>query len=146
MTVLVLDASVALKWVIPAANETLIAESVQLLKRYTDGEVDFIVPDIFWAEIANVLWKGARQHQWPQATAEAAASAIRDRALTTVSSRSLLADALKIAFAHDRSVYDCLYVALAIQSKTQMVTADERLANALAAHLPVKWLGAFSLE
>jgi predicted nucleic acid-binding protein len=31
---------------------------------------------------------------------------------------------------------------LAIQSKTELITADERLANALAAHLPVKWLGA----
>jgi predicted nucleic acid-binding protein len=34
------------------------------------------------------------------------------------------------------------YVALAIQSKAQLITADERLANSLAAHLPVKWLGA----
>jgi hypothetical protein len=25
--------------------------------------------------------------------------------------------------------------------KADLVTADERLANALAAHLPVKWLG-----
>jgi predicted nucleic acid-binding protein len=38
-------------------------------------------------------------------------------------------------------VYDCLYVALALRLKGQLVTADERLANALAAHLPVKWLG-----
>ena len=39
-------------------------------------------------------------------------------------------------------MYDCLYVALAVQSKTEWITADERLANALAARLPVKWLGA----
>jgi hypothetical protein len=32
---------------------------------------------------------------------------------------------------------------LAVQSKADLVTADERLANALAAHFPVKWLGAF---
>ena len=43
---------------------------------------------------------------------------------------------------HDRTVYDSLYVALAVQSKSVMITADERLANALAAKLPVKWLGA----
>lgn len=146
MTVLVLDASVALKWAIPSANETLTTESLQLLQRYVDGDVNFIVPDIFWAEIANVLWRGARQHQWPQTLAEAAASAMKDRAFTTVSSQTLLDDALTIAFAHDRSVYDCLYVALAIRAKAQMITADERLANALAARLPVKWLGAFSLE
>jgi predicted nucleic acid-binding protein len=51
--------------------------------------------------------------------------------------------ALKIALVYDHSVYDCLYVAMAIQFKIDMITADERLANALAASLPVKWLGAF---
>jgi predicted nucleic acid-binding protein len=56
----------------------------------------------------------------------------------------LLPEAIEIAFAHDRSVYDCLYVALAIRYKIEMITADERLANALAARLPVKWLGAFA--
>ena len=43
---------------------------------------------------------------------------------------------------YSRTVYDALYVALAMKSKSQLVTADEKLANALAAHLPVKWLGA----
>jgi predicted nucleic acid-binding protein len=143
LTALVLDASVAMKWAIPSAKETLTAESLQLLKRYTDGDINFIVPDVFWAEIGNVMWKGVRQRRWPQAIAERATSEIRGQDFFTVSSLELLADAMKIAFVHDRSVYDCLYVALAIQFKTEMITADERLANALAARLPVKWLGAF---
>ncbi len=150
MTGLVLDASVALKWAIPSTvssrDETLTAESLQLLQRYTAGEINFIVPDIFWAEIGNVLWKGVRRRRWPQAIAEAAAAALRERNFFTVSSLELLPEALKIAFVHQRSVYDCLYVALAIQFKIEMITADERLANALAARLPVKWLGAFSIE
>jgi predicted nucleic acid-binding protein len=29
-----------------------------------------------------------------------------------------------------------------VQSKCDLITADERLANALAARFPVKWLGA----
>jgi predicted nucleic acid-binding protein len=33
-------------------------------------------------------------------------------------------------------------VALARESSIELITADERLANALAAYLPVKWLGA----
>lgn len=41
----------------------------------------------------------------------------------------------------ERSVYDSLDVALAVRMKSQLITADEGLANALAAYLPVKWLG-----
>jgi predicted nucleic acid-binding protein len=143
LTALVLDASVAMKWALPSGKETLTAESLQLLKRYMDGDVNFIVPDIFWAEVGNVSWKGVRQRRWPQALAEHAIWDMRERNFFTVSSRELLPEAIKIAFANDRSVYDCLYVALAIQYKIEMITADERLANAVAARLPVKWLGAF---
>ncbi|HKO04728.1 MAG TPA: type II toxin-antitoxin system VapC family toxin, partial [Candidatus Acidoferrales bacterium] len=60
----------------------------------------------------------------------------------TVPSASLLEEAFHIAIAFDRSVYDSLYVALALAAKAQFLTADERLAHALAPHLPVKWLGA----
>jgi len=140
---LVLDASVAIKWAMPLAREPLTDESVRLLKRYIDAEIEFIVPDVFWAEIGNVLWKGTRQRRWPQNDAQSVADDMRARDFPTVPSRTLLPEALRIAFAYDRSTYDCLYIALAVESKTEFITADERLANAVAAHLPVKWLGAY---
>jgi predicted nucleic acid-binding protein len=140
---LVLDASVAIKWAMPLAREPLTDESLRLFKRYADGEVDFIVPDVFWAEVGNVLWKGTRQRRWRQDEAEAVAADMQARDFKTVSSLVLLPEALRIAFAHDRAVYDCLYVALAVQFKRDLITADERLANALAARFPVKWLGSF---
>ena len=143
MISLVLDASVAIKWAIPSAREPFTDASLRLLKRYVDGEVEFIVPDVFWAEVGNVLWRGTRQRRWRQDEAEAVAADMKARDFNTVSSVVLLDEALRIAFAHDRAVYDCLYLALAVQSQTDLITADERLANALAAHLPVKWLGAF---
>lgn len=143
MRTLVLDAGVAVKWAIPSAREPLTDESLRLLKRYVGGEVEFIVPDVFWAELGNVLWKGTRQRRWRQDEAEAVAADMKARDFATVSSLVLLPEALRIAFAHDRAVSDCLYVALAVQSKTDLITADERLANALAARFPVKWLGAF---
>ena len=141
MKTFVLDASVAVKWAVPSANEPLTGKAVQLLRRYVGGEVDFIVPDMFWAELGNVLWNGARRGRWNRSDAESGVADMAGRDFVTVSSLVLMPEALRIAFAYDRSVYDCLYVALAVQCKTEMITADERLANALAAHLPVKWLG-----
>jgi predicted nucleic acid-binding protein len=87
------------KWAIPPAQETLARESVQLLKRYRDGEISFIVPDVFWAEVGNAWWKGVRQQRWPKAVAEPAVSEMRSRSFFTVSSQDLLPEALKIAFA-----------------------------------------------
>jgi predicted nucleic acid-binding protein len=137
----VIDASVAAKWILPARGETLTREALELLKRYAAGDLRFVVPDLFWAELANILRKAVRQERLRVASAETAIHAIRDRSFPTVSSHTLLVEAFAIASAFDRSVYDALYVALAVTSKSQLVTADERLANALAAHLPVKWLG-----
>jgi predicted nucleic acid-binding protein len=141
VTTLVVDASVAAKWFLPAAGETLTQQALQLLKRYAAGELRFLVPDLFWVEFANIMWKAVRQRRWPQASAEVAVRAVRDRNFPSVSSLTLLEDAFAIASTFDRTVYDGIYVALALTSKTELITADERLANALAAHLPVKWLG-----
>jgi predicted nucleic acid-binding protein len=138
---LVLDASVAIKWAMPSAREPFTDQSLRLLKRYVDGDVAFLVPDVFWAEVGNVLWKGTRQRRWSQDEAESIAEDMQARDFTTVPSLILLSEALRIAFAHDLSVYDCLYVALAVQSKSDLITADARLADALAARFPVKWLG-----
>lgn len=143
MKACVLDASVAIKWSVPAAGENLVAEAFRALDRYTAQELDFIVPDIFWAEIGNILWKGVRQRRWSSDSAEIAAMEMRNRRFTAFPSEDLLVEALDIAFAYNRTVYDGLYVALAVRTSTDFITADERLANALAAYFPVKWLGVF---
>jgi predicted nucleic acid-binding protein len=53
-----------------------------------------------------------------------------------------LPETLHLALFYGRTLYDCLYASLAEHSSVELITADERLANALAADLPVKWLGA----
>lgn len=144
MKPVVIDASVAAKWFLPSANETLVEEAVALLKRYARGEVQFVVPDLFWAELGNVFWKAVRGRRWSQSDAETAVVSTLERKFPTVPATNLLRDAFDIAATFDRPVYDSLYVALAITSKTHFITADEKLANSLAAHLPVKWLGSLN--
>jgi len=141
----VVDASVAVKWCLSAQEELLVPAAEHLLSAFRRGEVQFLVPDLFWLELANALWKGVWRQKIDAAWADKAFNEIRDLGITTIDSYEFVPKAMQLAVRHHRTVYDCVYVALALQTKTDLITADEKLANALAARLPVKWLGAFSL-
>jgi len=141
VTPYVLDASVAAKWVLPAAGEPLAQEAKELLRRFVEGRISFIVPELFWAECANILWKAIRRGRVSTAAALLGAATLHEYDFPTASCRVLLGDALRLAAAFDRAAYDFFYVALALRMKSQLITADEKLAAALAARLPVKWLG-----
>lgn len=141
MSAYVLDASVAAKWFLPPSSEPLAEESLSILDGYSQGEVQLSVPDLFWPEFGNVLWKAVRLGRISIESAEEAIRALVDLGIPTSPSRPLLPEAFSIAVNFQRSVYDAVYVALAVTSNRLLVTADERLANALAAHFPVRWLG-----
>jgi predicted nucleic acid-binding protein len=140
--VFVLDASVAVKWFLSPNEESLSAEALALYEEYLERKINFIVPDIFWAEVGSAFWKAIRLGRFQKASGQDAITALVKCELPTFSIESLLERAFLIATTFDRSVYDALYVALAVQSGAELITADERLANALAAHFPVTWLGA----
>ena len=142
MSLVVVDASVAAKWFLPEDREALVSQALALLDEYDREEVQFVVPDLFYVETASAIWKAVRAGRVSRAFADQALVLLTQREFPTVPSLKLLDRAFQIAAAHERTVYDCLYVALAVQTNSQLITADERLANSLAAHFPVKWLGA----
>ena len=142
MSLFVLDVSVAAKWLLPAVQEPLVEQANRLLAEETEGSADFIVPDLFWPEIGNVLWKAARRERITPTQAEESLTTALSWAFDTIPSRQLLKRALEIGLKHQRSFYDSVYLALAISQQIEFITADDRLANAVAPHLPVKWLGA----
>jgi len=138
---LVPDVSVAAKWVLRGPEEHFVPEARELLRQLVKGEIQFVVPDLFWVEIGNVLWKAVRSGRCTRPTAESGLREIKEQGLITTPSYVLIEAALDIAIRFNRTVYDSIYVALASKHGAQLITADERLANALAAHFPVKWLG-----
>jgi predicted nucleic acid-binding protein len=142
VSLVVVDASVAAKWFLPERGEALVDQALMLLDKYDKKEVRFVVPDLFYVEIASAIWKAVRVGRLARAIGDQALVLLTQREFATVPSLKLLDKAFQIATAFERTVYDSLYVALAVQTDSQLVTADERLANSLAAHFPVKWLGA----
>lgn len=129
MSVFVVDASVVVKWFVPEIHS---AAARRLLVR----PHEYLAPDLLFAETANAIWKKIRRGEL---TAEKGQRLVEDMgriAVETVSCRVLAGDAHALAAATGRTVYDALYLALAIRLETRMLTADERLRTALAA-LPV---------
>jgi predicted nucleic acid-binding protein len=143
VTPTVVDASVAVKWCLPRDHEELVLQAEELLVSYRAGAEIFLVPDLFWLEVANALWKAVWKQKIDSEVAARSLQVVRDLNIPTISSVDLVPRALRLAVEHRRTVYDSIYVALALHAKANLITADERLANALAAHLPVRWLGAY---
>ena len=126
MRLLVIDASVVIKWFVsePDSDAAL---------RLLDVEKRFLAPDHVFAETVNVVWKHVRRRHFSTAFGYDVVAKIGRAAanVDVVSCHDLIADAYKIALHYDRSVYDAMYVALAMQRKTRLITADTRLYNAL---------------
>jgi predicted nucleic acid-binding protein len=139
---LVVDASVVVKWLPAFKQEVLVAEALDLLQRWRQGSVDLLAPDLLWAEAANVHWRAARQNRCLPSDAQASLASLHGHGVPTVPVEDLVDEALRIALLSGRTAYDSLYVALAARLSAQLITADEKLANAIAGSFPVKWLGA----
>ena len=144
MSLFVVDASVAAKWILPGEDEPYREEAIRLLERYVEGEVRFLVPDLFWPELANILWKCSRVGRIDANQATTGLKGLRDLSFPNLAANELIEDALEIALITGRTVYDSLYVAAAISRGAALITADERLVNGLGARFPVRWLGAIA--
>jgi predicted nucleic acid-binding protein len=138
----VVDANVAAKWCLPGKDEPLVSQARSLLEAYSRAEIALIVPDLFWPELGNVLWKAVRRGRLSNSDAYSGLEFLQGLNIPTYSCSDFLPETLPLALFYGRTFYDSLYATLAEHSSVELITADERLANALAAHLPVKWLGA----
>jgi len=135
---LVVDASVAAKWLLA---EALSPKALGLVQ----PEHELVVPELFWAEVGNILWKKARAGELEGAEAVRRLDELGSMGPRTVSNAALVRAALGVALATSRTVYDCLYLALAMHEGCPLVTADERFVNALTGtqySANALWLGA----
>jgi predicted nucleic acid-binding protein len=124
MKALVVDASVAVKWFVPEPDA---AAALGLL----DGRHPLAAPDLIRSEIGNIAWKLHNRGVIDAAEASDLIEHFLSMPLEIHDSTYLLAPALQIAIATNRTVYDSLYLALAVELGGTVVTGDERWFNAL---------------
>ena len=119
---LVVDASVAWKWYVRETDSDL-AEAL------VTGAEALVAPSIIVAEVCNAAWKLARRGELSAAQAESIAGDIARQFDALIAPETLARAATSAALALDHPVYDCLYLVLAVEQDSQLVTADSRLFN-----------------
>lgn len=125
MSSVVVDASVAAKWFFPE-------DGARAALRLLDGRRRLLAPDPIHAEIGNIVWKRQQRGLLDADEAAAIIEQFLVMPLEIHEGAPLLGAALDLAMSTQCTVYDCLYLALAINQNARFVTADERLVNALA--------------
>lgn len=123
MITLVIDASVAVKWVV---EEEGTREALELLRK-----AKLIAPDLLAAECANILWKKARRGELSTDEAVLAAKVLQRADLEFLPTRPLLEMATRLAIELDHPAYDCVYLAVALAKGCKLVTAGEHLLRKL---------------
>jgi len=119
---LVIDASVAVKWVVAEPD----SDRTELLLDHR-----LVAPDLLFAECANVLWKKVRRGELTQAEADIAAQTLEAADLAVVPTRGYVAIATSMAVELDHPAYDAVYLAVAEAANLRVVTADDRLVRKL---------------
>jgi predicted nucleic acid-binding protein len=138
----VVDASLALKWVIPESDSST---AITLLDKWTNEGIRVIAPALFVYEVTNIPY---RQSSEGKLTYDEAAQSLKKLfSIGVLLKFSLYEDisAQAMEFAHLFNLpatYDAHYLALAQHESSEFWTADTRLWNTLKRKLSwVHWIG-----
>ena len=137
------DASLALRWVIPGPYE---AEAQALLEKWQREEQTLITPWLFPFEVASAIRKYVQLGPLSQDEGDKVFALAQEFKIELLSPRGLLLEAWELARDFNRpTIYDTSYMALAKRIGCELWTGDERLINAVGGRVAwVKWVGSYT--
>jgi predicted nucleic acid-binding protein len=130
----ILDASVALAWLLRDASERGEAYARHLLKSFRKPGLMSIVPGIWGLEIANVVSRSETKGLVSQAQSDAYLAMLQSLPIAVDSDTAVraLADTLQLARRYKLSSYDASYLELALRQSLPLATLDEDLRHAMS--------------
>ena len=141
---LVLDASIAVKWLNP--HESLADKANLIRDDYERGHISLLVPAFWEYEVANGLNKAVARGHLTEAEGREAISLL----LALHAQKEPLPsphESYELARRHQRSVYDSWYLHLAEKTGCEFWTADQKLYNALKDTVPwLRWLADYQSQ
>ncbi len=123
----VIDASIALSWVLPGEKAS---PSLTLRDKLVDSPETgrLLVPPNYWYEVANTLWVAVRRERITQATATEMLDSLLEFQFTVWPVEPSVC--LDLSFQLGFAVYDSAYLALALEQNSILWTLDRALAEA----------------
>jgi predicted nucleic acid-binding protein len=130
---LVLDSSVAIKWVLPEKDTP---KAVRLRNEFRRGAHQLFAPDVFPVEVSHALTRAERRGVIRPPAAIKRLSNVLSYPPVLYPYLPLLVRAVGISSQTRQGVYDYLYVALAEREGCELLTADAKLITNLQPTFP----------
>jgi predicted nucleic acid-binding protein len=116
---LVIDANIAAKWYLPESDSAAAEKLVEL-------DAEFHAPAFLETEFASIFWKHSAAQKTSIDVWRVARAQLKKVIPNWHLDEGLHDQALELAIAHKHHVFDCIYLALAIQIDGIVVTADSQ--------------------
>lgn len=137
MSVFVVDSSAAIKWFLDE-------EFTDCARRLLDSSHRLHGPELLHLEVDNLACKRMRRGEIDERGARSIREGIRQMPIEIHTNHAIAEPAFELALKTGRSLYDCIFLALAPSVDGTLVTADRRLIDGIQTTTwkkHVTWLG-----
>lgn len=137
---MIVDASVILRAFFPDEAQ---AQAQAVVRDHVAGRIELKAPDLLPYELANAVWQAERRGRLSPDQANEIIQAMAGLQIEILPLD--WGEMLPLARRFERSAYDAAYLALAEKLGEPLITGDERLYNAVHAHLDwMQWVDAYA--
>ena len=137
---LVIDASVAVKWVLAGApDEADVDAAIAILKGIEDGQHSLVQPSLWFGEVLAVVVRRS------PLLANSALADLRKTGAQIVDDDPVYLRAAELSHRLNHHLFDTLYHAVALEKNATLVTADERYFSVAVKEGAIQRLSNFAL-